>query len=480
MRKDYLYWIWLSLRFGQAADGFIEVLEAFGDPYNAYIADGRDLSSRFSADSPLVDRLRDKDITEARRIYDFCVSRGVSILTYGDIEYPARLKTIQHPPILLYYIGTLPSFNRKLCLAVVGTRRMSEYGKRMAYKISYELSAAGAVIVSGMALGCDAVAAAGAIGAHGSTVAVLGSGIDVIYPRQHEKLMSFICQNGAVITEYPPGTPPNGCNFPVRNRIISGLSQGVLAVEGDAKSGALLTVDHAMKQDRRVFAVPGNVGVSNSEGTNALIRNGATVALDGGDILDAFRVSTQGQIDVSGLTAAKACSQVDEALLDRLGLMARLPDAEAPKRTRTAAHPAPPPDPAPETVRYVNRSRAQATDRKEPRKAAPEARPVQVEQKTDAPMQPLRSRQATDQAPPAPTERTDSAAPKAGDRSAEILATLGGNAEKVFHEMPIDCAVSIERLSGTGLRINEIMATLTILEIQGLITSLPGGLYLRK
>ena len=481
MHKDYLYWIWLSLCFGPGVGGFEEVLEAFGDPYSAYVADDATLKRYFSKKPELCSRLRDKDLRRAHEIYEFCVRRQVSVLTYGDISYPARLKTIKNPPILLYYLGTLPALNRSLCIGVVGTRKMSEYGKRMAYKISYELASAGAVIVSGMALGCDAVAAAGAIGAHGATVAVLGSGIDVIYPRQHEKLMSFICQNGAVITEYPPGTPPDGRNFPVRNRIISGLSQGVLAVEGDAKSGALLTVDHAMKQDRRVFAVPGNVGASSSEGTNALIRNGAAVALDGGDILDAFRVSAQEQVDVSGLTAAKACSQVDEALLDRLGLMARLPDAEAPKRTRTATHPAPPSAPAPETVRYVNRSRAQATDREEPRKAAPEARPVQVGQKTDAPMQPPRSRQVTDQAPPpAPTERTDSTAPKAGDRSAEILATLGSHAEKVFSEMPIDRAVSIERLSGTGLRINEIMATLTILEIQGLISSLPGGLYLRK
>ena len=477
MHKDYLYWIWLSLCFGPGVGGFEEVLEVFGDPYSAYVADDATLKRYFGKKPELCRRLHDKDLRRAHEIYEFCVRRQVSVLTYGDISYPARLKTIQNPPVLLYYLGTLPALNRSLCIGVVGTRKMSEYGKRMAYKLSYELASAGAVIVSGMALGCDAVAAAGAIGAHGSTVAVLGSGIDVIYPRQHEKLMSFICQNGAVITEYPPGTPPVGRNFPVRNRIISGLSQGVLAVEGDMKSGALLTVDHAMKQDRRVFAVPGNVGVSNSEGTNALIRNGAAVALDGGDILDAFRVSAKDQVDVSGLTAAKACSQVDEALLDRLGLMARISDAEAPKRPHEEDAPA---------ISLPRRREAEPpvtfpSDHSEPQSAGFTERRLKVDQKTDAPARPKRAEEAPAKAAsPAPTAKTEKATPKAGDRSAEILATLGAHAEKVFYEMPIDCAVSIERLSGTGLRIQDIMATLTILEIQGLISSLPGGLYLRK
>jgi DNA processing protein len=472
MRKDYLYWIWLSLRFGQAADGFIEVLEAFGDPYNAYIADGRDLSSRFSADSPLVDRLRDKDITEARRIYDFCVSRGVSILTYGDIEYPARLKTIQHPPILLYYIGTLPSFNRKLCLAVVGTRRMSEYGKRMAYKISYELSAAGAVIVSGMALGCDAVAAGGAIASGGQTVAVLGSGIDVVYPRQHLKLMEMIAQNGAVITEYPPGSPPIGTHFPVRNRIISGLCQGTLAVEGNLHSGALLTVGHAIRQGRQVFAVPGNVGESTSEGTNELIRNGATVVLEAADILNFYEVTHKAVLSLDRYHAAKLHSSLDEGVLLRMGISSRLSErAPAGERQveRVEDFPAP----------TVQRKRtpediAKGIEGEERPASRGEALPT-------PPVSPDRPKKARKKVEPADASpRTPGEMTAEGDRSAEILASLSDRDRRIFTEMPLDRAISIDRLSALGFSIGDIMTAMTILEIRGLVTSLPGGLYLRK
>lgn len=479
MRKDYLYWIWLSLRFGPGTDGFVEVLEAFGDPYSAYIADGRDLALRFSADSPLVDRLRDKDITEARRIYDFCVSRGVSILTYGDIEYPARLKTIQHPPILLYYIGTLPAFNRKLCLAVVGTRRMSEYGKRMAYKISYELSAAGAVIVSGMALGCDAVAAGGAIAGGGQTVAVLGSGIDVVYPRQHLKLMEIIAQNGAVITEYPPGTPPIGAHFPVRNRIISGLCQGTLAVEGNLHSGALLTVGHAIRQGRQVFAVPGNVGESTAEGTNELIRNGATVVLEAADILGFYEVTHKAVLSMERYHASKARSSLDEGVLLRMGISSRISE-------RT-------PDGVRRGERLEDRPEERLDDTSAPtvqRKRTPgdiarsigqEEAPA-VGEAPSAPRSPSpapkRTRKKVEAAEPAPRSPDEITAQ--GDCSAEILASLSDRERRIFTEMPFDRAISIDRLSALGFSIGDIMTAMTILEIRGLVTSLPGGLYLRK
>lgn len=469
MRKDYLYWIWLSLRFGPGGGGFIEVLEAFGDPYNAYIADGRELAVRLGADSTLVDRLRDKDITEARRIYDFCASRGVSILTYGDIDYPARLKTIQHPPILLYYVGTLPSFNRKLCVAMVGTRRMSEYGKRMAYKISYELASAGAVIVSGMALGCDAVAAGGAIAANGQTVAVLGSGIDVVYPRQHLKLMEIIAQHGAVMTEYPPGSSPVGAHFPVRNRIISGLCQGTLAVEGNLHSGALLTVGHAVKQGRQVFAIPGNVGESTSEGTNELIRNGASVVLEAADILDFYEVTHKEVLNLDRYRSSKLHSSLNEEALLRMGISARLAE-------RT-----------PDGERLTAGAVPTAHPKKSPEKMTLGGQPSQTPKESEAPK---RSSPAEKPAPPKRTKKkaaevegvsgVDVEPHGEGDRSEEILASLSDRDRRIFTEMPLDRAISIDRLSALGFSIGDIMTAMTILEIRGLVTSLPGGLYLRK
>ena len=475
MRKDYLYWIWLSLRFGPGGGGFVEVLEAFGDPYNAYIADGRELAVRLGADSPLVDRLRDKDITEARRIYDFCTARGVSILTYGDIDYPARLKTIQHPPILLYYVGTLPSFNRKLCVAMVGTRRMSEYGKRMAYKISYELASAGAVIVSGMALGCDAVAASGAIAADGQTVAVLGSGIDVVYPRQHLKLMEIITQHGAVMTEYPPGTPPVGAHFPVRNRIISGLCQGTLAVEGNLHSGALLTVGHAIKQGRQVFAIPGNVGESTSEGTNELIRNGASVVLEAGDLLDFYEVTHKEVLNLDRYRTAKLHSSLNEEVLLRLGISARLAE-RVPDGERIAEGFAPEVRRKRKPEEIVRGGRSVVSDG-EPETSAPSS--PKRSAPTETPVSPKRPKKKQAEVVEG-ASGGDVGSRGQGDRSEEILASLSDRERRIFTEMPLDRAISIDRLSALGFSIGDIMTAMTILEIRGLVTSLPGGLYLRK
>ena len=465
MHRDYLYWIWISLVFGPGVTGFREVLEQFGDPYAAYIASEQELALKLGKRSPVIERLRNKDLREAHRIYDFCVTHGVSLLTYGDIAYPALLKTIQNPPVLLYYVGTLPALNRKLCIGMVGTRKMSEYGKRMAYKIGYELAAADVVVVSGMALGCDAVAAAGALGANGATVAVLGSGIDVIYPRQHAKLMEAIRHSGAVMTEYPPGTPPAAGHFPVRNRIISGLSHGTLAVEGDLRSGALLTVGHAIKQGRRVFAVPGNVGESNSQGTNELIRNGATVTLDAGDILNAFEVTWKDRINSDGYVQAQMHSEPDEELLLRLGITSRLREKEAEEVQGDAV--------VPDVL----------GKRRSPKDAL---LPRQKSKKEDAP-KPQRTRKEDGdterKAEPKQAQQEQQEQRKqipTGDNSESALASLSEKERLVFSEMPLDRAVSIDRLSALGLPIGDLITALTLLELHGLISALPGGLYIKK
>ena len=426
--------------------GFAEVLEKFGGPYEAYAATEKELSKRLSAYSPAIAGLLNKDLSEAHRIYDFCSSHGISILTYGDIAYPARLRTIQNPPLLLYYVGELPSFNRRLCIGVVGTRKMSEYGKRMAYKISYELASAGVVVVSGMALGCDGIAAAGAIGANGATVAILGSGIDMIYPKEHSALMEEIARHGVVMTEYPPGTPPQGKNFPIRNRIISGLSEGAVAVEGDAKSGAMLTIAHAVKQGRKVFAVPGNVGEVSASGTNELIRTGATVALSAGDILESFEVTNKDLIDLEGYHRSIMHSEPDEGLIFRLGVAARPPHGVKKTFEREAPEGGEPHfDKSATSIRTVTKRKKETTTSFE------QAR-----------------------------ERIEQKASRSGDGSPEVLSSLSERERRIFTEMPIDRAISIDRLGALGFSVGDIMTAMTILEIRGLVTSLPGGLYLKK
>ena len=259
-KSETVYWIWLSLRLGNQNNIFQDLLELYkNSPTEIYKAKKSELDKIGWLDDMKKASLCDKDLGEAMSIFNYCKKNEVGILTYDDPLYPESVKRIKDPPILFYYMGNLPNLNKKLCISVVGTRKMTEYGMRSAYKIAYELASAGAVVVSGMALGIDSVASAGAIVARGTIVAVLGCGIDVIYPKQHRKLRRIICERGAVITAYHPSTPAYKNNFPERNAIISALSVGTLVVEAPMRSGAMLTAENASEQSRVVYALPGSI-----------------------------------------------------------------------------------------------------------------------------------------------------------------------------------------------------------------------------
>ncbi|MBQ3651187.1 MAG: DNA-processing protein DprA [Clostridia bacterium] len=216
---------------------------------------------------------------------------GVNVVTATSYEYPALLKEIPDPPPVLFYRGTL-NMDMQLPLAIVGTRRCTEYGKEVAKKFGRELVKAGATVVSGLATGIDGYAALGALsveGAQDPTVAVLGCGIDVVYPQGNEKLYGAIAERGCLMTEFLPKTPPLPRNFPQRNRIISGLSLGVLVVEAGERSGSAVTARLALEQGREVFAVPGRITDPMSVGTNAMIRRGEAKAVTSvSDILEEF------------------------------------------------------------------------------------------------------------------------------------------------------------------------------------------------
>ncbi|MBI4557491.1 MAG: DNA-protecting protein DprA [Candidatus Hydrogenedentes bacterium] len=207
-----------------------------------------------------------------------------TLITMEDTPYPPRLAEIYDPPLLLFVRGDLREEDQN-CVAIVGTRRASPYGIRMAEKFGRELGARGITVVSGMATGIDAAAHRGAIEGGGRTIAVLGNGVDVVYPPQNEALMAEIIQHGCVLSQFPMGTRPARGHFPYRNRIISGLSLGTLIVEAPHDSGALITARQAAEQGREVFAIPGQVGMKNSEGPHALIREGAKLVETVDDIL---------------------------------------------------------------------------------------------------------------------------------------------------------------------------------------------------
>ena len=439
--KDRLFEIWFSLRCGVQNKEFQPLLEACGTPYDLYKADESELES-LPCSQGLKAKLADKSLGEATRIMEFCREKGVGILFWQDDDYPVSLRPLRDPPVLLYYKGKLPDLGKKLCVSVVGTRSMSEYGKRIAYKLGYELGAAGTVVVSGMALGNDGVAAAGAILSGGSTVAVLGSGIDVPYPREHGKLLAEIITHGAVMTEFAPGTPPEGRNFPIRNRIISGLSQGTVVVEGDLKSGALITARTAILQGRDIYAFPGNVGETNSAGTNKLISDGAAMVLSARDLLENYTFLYGNMLDMAKLTRAETRSQIDEAGLERLGVCVR---TEKPKEEL------PPTPAAPASRRSVGEAPADNGRGRAVHKSA---------------------------SPKTPTPPTS--VPARGDASERALKSLTETQRKIFEALPLDHTVAIDYFTREGYTVGEIMATMTVLEIKGLTVTLPGGLYSRK
>ncbi|MGH7198266.1 MAG: DNA-processing protein DprA [Candidatus Omnitrophota bacterium] len=218
---------------------------------------------------------------------------GVGIITCFDDRYPALLKEVYDPPIVLYVKGQLPS-DKKPKIAVVGSRIASFYGLRMAKSFSRDLAQAGVVVVSGLALGIDAAAHQGALEGGGLTLAVLGGGLNKIYPRENMKLAAEIIKNGALISEYPMDFDARPGYFPIRNRIISGLSRGVLVVEAREKSGALITADAALAEGREVFAVPGNADAARSAGPNKLLKQGAKVVTDAQDILEELGMEKAG------------------------------------------------------------------------------------------------------------------------------------------------------------------------------------------
>ena len=439
--KDRLFEIWFALRCGVQNREFRPLLETYGTPYDLYKAEESELES-LPCSQGLKAKLADKSLGEATRIMEFCREKGVGILFWQDDDYPVSLRPLRDPPVLLYYKGKLPDLTKKLCVSVVGTRSMSEYGKRVAYKLGYELGAAGTVVVSGMALGNDGVAAAGAILSGGSTVAVLGSGIDIPYPREHSKLFAEIVTHGAVMTEFAPGTPPEGRNFPIRNRIISGLSQATVVVEGDLKSGALITARTAILQGRDIYAFPGNVGETNSAGTNQLISDGAAMVLSARDLLENYTFLYGDMLDTSKLNRAETRSHIDEAGLERLGVCVRTekPKEELPPSPVTPA----PRKPHREAPAHSERGRAT-------RQPAPPRAPV----------------------PPA-------SVPARGDASDRALKSLTDAQRKIFEALPLDHAVAIDYFTREGYTVGEIMAAMTVLEIKGLTVTLPGGLYSRK
>ena len=295
------YWLYLSRVKGMESGRRRILLDMFGTPEEIYKASEAALRSIPLLEDFHIDQLLSYRSTDYEKEMEKFIRAGIGFVTVNEKEYPDRLRNIPDAPPFLFYRGELP-LNDKPAVAMVGSRKCSMYGREMCMKFSYELAAAGIEIISGMAAGVDGFAHRGAIKAEGKTFAVLGCGVDVCYPsmnrdifdtlsgkRDEEKTVGEKKSYGGIISEYYPGDKALPYNFPQRNRIISGLCDILLVVEAGKKSGTFITVDHALEQGREIFAIPGRIGDTVSDGCNSLIKNGAMMATEPEDIIEELK-----------------------------------------------------------------------------------------------------------------------------------------------------------------------------------------------
>ena len=280
------YWIWLASVEGLGPVKKFALLNKFETAKRIYNATEKEILKVDGMSDKIVQNMQKaKDAKLLEKYEKYILKNDIKIINISDDNYPAKLKNIYAPPITIFAKGDISLLNSK-SIAIVGSREPSKYGIYVAEKFSKELSKEGITIVSGLARGIDTFAHVGALSSFGKTIAVLGSGIDIVYPKENAKYYREISEKGLIISEYIVGTAPESKNFPQRNRIISGLSDGVLVVEARKNSGTMITTDFALEQGKELYVIPGNITSNLSAGTNNLIKEGAKLVTDVYEILE--------------------------------------------------------------------------------------------------------------------------------------------------------------------------------------------------
>lgn len=406
--SEKLIWLWLSLHFDAGSHIFNKLFNHFGSVEAIYDCDDADVASMSWLKDFEVKKLLDKNLDHAEQVMEWCDNFDVEILTPSDENYPFPLRVLPNYPAVLYCKGKVPDFQNQLCISVVGTRKMTVTGQNNAYELGYGLTKGGALVVSGMALGIDCTAQKGALYAGGSTVAILGCGINVVYPKENFELMKKIFKVGCVITEYAPNTPPTGSHFPVRNRLISALSAATVVVEADENSGALITARRAAEQGKDLFAYPGPVNNFSTSGNNLLLKQGANVATGAIDVLEQY-------LDVYS---------------EKINLSASKEKPVFGKRTKQE--------------------------------------PIEVE------------KGFFDSARYTPKRRKEIIIPKKEVIQRFDVSSLGEKEKLIYDAMEFDKPISTETLAKLDFDVQELASMLTMMEIMGAISALPGGYYLKK
>lgn len=409
-----VHWIWLATRQSISDRVKVELVRYFQDPETIYFSDSGSFAAIESLTAEGLEALKDKNLRPAEKIIRDCERENLRILTYQDAAYPNRLKNISDPPLVFYYKGRLPDFDGQPLIGVVGTRSASAYGLTVAKRMGYQIAKCGGIVVSGMAFGIDGMAMRGALTAGSPVVGVLGCGADQIYPVSNRPLFADTERYGCILSEFPPGTPPAAWNFPKRNRIISGLSCGVLVVEAPEKSGALITARQAADQGRDVFVVPGNIDVPTFVGSNRLLRDGAIAVSHGWDILSEYEALFPDKIRKdTGESHQRSYPDEWAESVER--------DTEVRKVAQKPKNPAP----------------------KKPRKQENEKKVI-------------------DKADSSPYSDVNDTLPKLSADEQTIVSAIKG--ERLVDDV----------IAETGLPVGKVLATLTLLEVKGVVRRLPG------
>ena len=448
----------MSMCLGQGSMKAGKILDFFGTPKAAIESGYDEIAKCIGEDKKTtVKMLTQFTLEDAEGIVNWCDLHKVRILTVHDDDYPRSIRHEINLPLVLYMYGILPHWNDHFSCAVVGTRKMSDYGKRTSYDIGYELSAGGAIVVSGLAIGVDGMAMAGALSAGGITVAVLGCGIDICYPKVHRTLLKEVVRCGAVITEYPPATPPAGQHFPVRNRIISGISQATVVVEGDDNSGALITANHAIYQGKSVFAVPGNIDQEGSSGPNTLIKQGIPAITEAADVLLEFKDLFPNSLNPHKLRR-KYLSKNENEYLDAAALYHVVSSLDNYNSYYGQGYY------GGRDIERIKKERAEKDD----------VPPEHVGKFKGRKFPPKKDERTAEEIIAAASEKHEVLI------DAEFMQGLDGKYIDIYNSMKPDVPMLPDEITELGYDISDVLAAMTMLEISGAVDGSPGGYYTRR
>lgn len=448
MDEKFLYYIWLSDTF-YAGSHIPKLLLSHFNSINEIFAAGKDEYSALDIPSADIKKLCNKDLSKATAHLNFCKTEKIGILCYDDPFYPERLKIIDNPPPMFYYRGRIINLDDYPCIAMVGTRSCSERGFRLAYETAYDASSKGAVTVNGLALGIDGACIAASLDANGYAVGVLGCGIDRIYPYDNKEIFKRLSACGLILSEFAPFTRPEGKNFPVRNRVISGLSLACCIFEADAaKSGAMITAQHALNQGRRIFAVPAKPYDKSYSGPLELIKNGASVFTEADDVLSEYSLNFPHRINLANR---------NDPPIDKLNrLVAKYfgkdIDPEVP----------------------VNR-------RHVPQRTEEKPRPVSEAKKaysnTSAPA--VQSKPTASNTPNVGTSEKQTPSDFGEKDKCENLdvSMLSPPELQVYETIKKLGSPTADDIASSGMKIEQVLSALTLLEIYECIVAVPGGRY---